>query len=151
VVPAAAVASFQDLLQLATGLRGKSQVVVEIISPDIDPSDHRAADAKLAGEFLFHFGGFFDVAFRENDFALGYHNALTWLTSWLPGRVSDSAAVLQKVQDRYDAKWEHLKDGAASVSKLTFREKGELLLLVAHLMKVVGSGLHQDVHRQHDD
>lgn len=50
--------------------------MVEVISPDIDGGDQPASD-KLAGEFLFRFGGFLDLGFRRSDFDLGVRNAMT--------------------------------------------------------------------------
>src|SRR5262249_4152061 len=112
-----------DVLERASGLHGKQRVVVEIISPDLDVDDHRPADEKLAGEFLFHFGGFFDVLFRQSDFALGYRNASAWLEGWLPGHVQDPSAVLARVGSEYDRLgWDAIRRGGASLRSLSLRE-----------------------------
>jgi hypothetical protein len=134
------------VLEAAAGLHGKRKVVVEIVSPDIDPADHRPAAEKLAGEFLFHFGGFFDERFRQNDFALGYRNASTWLEGWLTDRVTDPVAVLAEVKRRYDALgWDDVNAGDASVHSLSLKEDAQALALVAHLAHVVEYGLRHDL------
>ena len=36
---------------------------------------------RLAGDFLFHFGGFVDEDFRRHDFLVGWTNMRTWLAT----------------------------------------------------------------------
>ncbi len=148
VTPAAPAGTLLELLQEASGLRGKSRSVVEIISPDIDPTDQRPSADKLAGEFLHHFGGFFDVRFRRNDFALGYRNASTWLQGWLRGRVRDPDGVLGQVSASLDAlKWDpaDLVLGDASLRSLSLRDDVRVGLLAAHLLRVVEYGVRHDL------
>ena len=141
--------SLLEAIELATGLHGKRRAVVEIISPDIDPADHRPAAEKLAGEFLFHFGGFLDEDLRKSDFALGYRNAMTWLRAWLPQRVADPAAVLGAVQAGYDRLgWAAISEGDASLRGLSLREDAQAAALIAHMVHVVEYGLRHDLHRE---
>lgn len=142
--PPAEPASCLPVLHQATGLHGKRQVVVEIISPDIDGV--RPAAEKLAGEFLLHFGGFLDIRFRQSDFDLGARNAMAWLESWLPDRVSQPDAVLTAVAAGFASRpWKTVEEGDASVAKLSVREKLQLAGLVAHILHVVEHGLRRDI------
>jgi hypothetical protein len=135
-----------EVLEQAAGLHGKRRVVVEIISPDLDPNDHRPASDKLAGEFLFHFGGFFDEQLRQSDFALGYRNASTWLTGWLRGRVHNPDLVLESVTKEYERiGWDTIRRGDASLRTLSPGEDAQAAELVAHLLHVVEYGLRHDI------
>ena len=149
--------SLEGLLLQAAGLDGKREVVVEVISPEVDPSVHLTADQQLSGEFLFHFGGFFDQTFRESDFALGYRNARYWLGWWLEGRVRDPAPVLDAVDAGYASLPSPVESyGDASVTTLSTIEKvhgidllGRVGLVVAHDLALdVANELEQgEVHR----
>jgi hypothetical protein len=140
--------SLTDVIKAASGLSGKEQVRVEIISPDIDPTDVRPASEKLAGEFLFHFGGFFDVSIRRSDFELGYRNATTWLERWLGTRVGDPAAVMRAVNDGYESlPWGHVDRGDASFGSLSIKDKLEGIGLFVHVGHVIEHGLRDDVSR----
>jgi hypothetical protein len=147
-VEAAGAESVLSLLQRASGLHGKRQVTVEIISPDIDGGDTPAA-LKLSGEFLFHFGGFLDIKFRRSDFDLGARNAMTWLESWLPGRVTNADGVLAEVRARYANRgWDEAPMGSASTSKLSLKEQAQLAQLIIHVLHVVEYGLRHDMRRR---
>jgi len=138
------------LFELASGLHGKREVMVEVISPDIDENDRRPAAEKLAGEFLFHFGGFLEERYRQSDFALGYRNARIWLERWLPGRVSDANAVLAAVNTRYtDLGWDQIDEGAAAVHLWPPNaDDVQLAELVSHMIKVLTFGFWRDVHQR---
>jgi predicted acylesterase/phospholipase RssA len=145
-VPSQPAASLEQLLLQAAGLDGKMEVVVEVISPDVDPSVHLTADQQLSGEFLFHFGGFFDQKYRESDFALGYRNARYWLGWWLEGRVRDPAVVLGAVDDGYRSlPWPVGSFGDASVATLSAKEKVEGFDLLGRIGRVVAHDLALDV------
>jgi predicted acylesterase/phospholipase RssA len=76
-------ATLREAFDLATGLSGKRDVAVSVVSPLVLPevsSGEIAPRELLAGEFLGHFGGFLNESLRENDFALGYRCMLTWLS-----------------------------------------------------------------------
>ncbi len=141
----------EDLLLEAAGLSGKKAVVVEIISPDSDPSVHLTAEQQLSGEFLFHFGGFFDRRFRESDFALGYRNAYFWLDWWLDGRVSDRPGILAEVKEAYERlPWCNEMEGDASVKTLSIKEKVEGIDLLGHIEHVVQHDVVVDVGHELD-
>ncbi len=149
--PPQPAANLEDLLLQAAGLEGKMEVVVEVISPDVDPSVHLTADQQLSGEFLFHFGGFFDQKYRQSDFALGYRNARYWLGWWLDGRVRDPAAVLAAVDDGYRGlPWPVASYGDASVAALSNKEKVQGFDLLGRIGRVVAHDLALDVAHEFD-
>jgi predicted acylesterase/phospholipase RssA len=140
------VTSLEGLLLQAAGLDGKREVVVEVISPEVDPSVHLTADQQLSGEFLFHFGGFFEQKYRESDFALGYRNARYWLGWWLAGRVADPALVLRAVDAGYDSLPSPVESyGDASVTTLSKMDKARGVGLLRRVGEVVAYDLALDV------
>ena len=64
-----------------------------VISPtDIADQHGVSVEDLLAGEFLFHFGGFLDERLRAHDFAVGYDAATRWLRNAVtPGGPLDCA------------------------------------------------------------
>ena len=136
--------AFSQLLRLATGLAGKRTVNVGVVSPLIDSGEERSAEDQLAGEFLFHFGGFVDRRFRQSDFALGYRNMRTWIGRALPPAGIDPAGSLAVVDARYQKLgWDTVRHGDASLGQLSLHQKGELALLGGH----VGHILWHDLRR----
>jgi hypothetical protein len=128
------------LVQASTGLEGKDPVTVEVVSPGIDPAVKEPPSAQLAGAFLFHFGGFFDIRFRQSDFAVGYRNMRFWLENGLPSYVPgvDLGACLDAVDARYDALgWDSVRFGGAGLGSLSLGEKVELAELAAHVGRVI--------------
>ena len=74
--PAKALEAILDEIT-ATGGR---PVAFAVVSPaDIAEEHNVTVEDLLAGEFLFHFGGFLDERLRAHDFAVGYDAALRWL------------------------------------------------------------------------
>jgi predicted acylesterase/phospholipase RssA len=147
-------ASLETLLREAAGVDGKREVVVEVISPEIDPNIHLTANQQLSGEFLGHFGGFFDPKFRRSDFALGYRNARYWLTAWLEDRVTKQkvtekakADILAAVKSGYDnlPEWRDETYGNASLGSLSIKEKVEGIDLLGHIGHIVEHDLALDV------
>ena len=68
------------LLRRVAGVSGKHQASVEVISPLLLPeAASHSVEQLLAGEVLFHFGGFLDLDARVSDFDLGYRSTLQWL------------------------------------------------------------------------
>jgi hypothetical protein len=134
------------LLMRAAGLEGKQRVRVEVIAPD--PADGPAA-SQLAGEFLFHFGGFLDQRFRESDFALGYKNATQWLERFL---AVDHAGILSQVSAALAAGARQIGDvpdmGSAGLGTLSLHEDAEAAELIAHIIHVFEYGFRHDVHTQ---
>jgi hypothetical protein len=149
--PVTPATTIEDLLRQAAGLEDKNEIPVHVISPEIDPSVTLTVDRQLAGEFLFHFGGFFDVKFRESDFSLGYRNAQYWLQRWLPARIPDSAPIMAAVNDGLkDLPWDPIDEGQASVSSLSLSEKLRGLKLLGHIQHVVGHDLDRDLLHAHE-
>lgn len=138
--------TIEGLLRQAAGLEDKQEIPVHVISPEIDPHVTLAPDRQLSGEFLFHFGGFFDIKFRESDFSLGYRNAQFWLQQWLTGRLPDPTTVMRAVDDGFNAlPWHPVDEGRASVTSLSLSEKLRAFKLVAHIERVIGHDLNKDV------
>ncbi len=131
--------TLDTLVHAASGLEGREQIKVEVVSPAVDRSVTEPPSEQLAGAFFFHFGGFFDVKFRRSDFALGYRNMSYWMTqslgSYLPG--IDLSAALDEVGQRYaQLGWDQIRWGGAQLNALSFSEKlglGRLALHVAHV------------------
>jgi hypothetical protein len=147
-VPTRPATTIEDLLRQATGLEDKREVPVHVISPEIDPRVTLSPEQQLSGEFLFHFGGFFDVKFRESDFTLGYRNAQFWLHSWLPERIPGSAAVMEVVDQGFeDLPWDQIDEGTASAASLSFSEKFQAVKLLAHIEHILADDLGKDVLR----
>jgi hypothetical protein len=68
------------VLDEITALGGKKPARVSVISPAALAKDEGVSvEELLAGEFLFHFGGFVDERLRQHDFAVGYESAVRWL------------------------------------------------------------------------
>ncbi len=78
-----AAAQRRRRLEHAAGLTGKRAVEADVVSPLVLPEVRagRAVARVLAGDFLFHFGGFLDRRHRSNDFAAGYRSMLVWMSS----------------------------------------------------------------------
>ncbi len=128
------------LVAATTGLEGKQPALVDVVSPAIDPAVTESASALLAGAFLFHFGGFIDVKYRQNDFALGYRNMQYWLnhslTRYLDGQ--DLTGALAAVADAYQQLgWDGVRCGGAQLGSLSTGEKFELLDLATHVLNVL--------------
>jgi hypothetical protein len=135
---------FGTLLHAASGLEGKEDIKVEVVSPLVDPGVTQTPAEQLAGAFFFHFGGFFDVRFRQSDFALGYRNMAYWLThclgGYLPG--ADLSSALAAVNDRYSQLgWDRVRHGGAHLGSLSLRQKVGLLHLGLHVVRVIAHDL----------
>ncbi len=129
------------LVHAASGFEGRERIKVEIVSPTVDPTVQAPPSEQLAGAFFFHFGGFFDVKFRQSDFALGYRNMNYWLKNYLGGYLSgvDLDAALTKVSREYDdLGWDQIRWGGAQLNDLSVGEKLELGHLALHAVHVTG-------------
>jgi predicted acylesterase/phospholipase RssA len=128
------------LVHAASGLEGKADIKVEVVSPLVDPAVSEPPAQQLAGAFFFHFGGFFDVRFRQSDFALGYRNMAYWLThslgGYLPG--TDLTPALGAVERRYhELGWDKVRYGGARLGLLSLRQKLSLWRLGLHVGRVI--------------
>ena len=105
---------FNELVEVVTGLGGKSVVSVEEITPEILLDDAQVPGGKpvtvedlLSGEFLAHFGGFLHEPLRRSDFDLGYRSTLQWMEQGLAGTGTSGlspdhvAMALEAATDRY--------------------------------------------------
>lgn len=129
-----------DLIGEASGLAGKDPVKVEVISPSVDPTVTESPTKQLAGEFFFHFGGFFDERFRQSDFALGYRNMAYWLKHCLPTYLDgvDLTETLTAVDAAYDKLgWDQVRFGGATMKDLSEKDKLELFRLGIHVAHVI--------------
>jgi predicted acylesterase/phospholipase RssA len=132
--------TLQALVAAATGLEGKKPVSVDVVSPAIDPAVTEPASAQLAGAFLFHFGGFVDIKYRQSDFALGYRNMQYWLehslSRYLDG--TDLTGALASVAEVYlQLGWDGIRHGGAQLGSLSAGERIELGEVAAHVLNVI--------------
>lgn len=128
------------LVRASTGLESKDPVTVEVVSPMLDPTVGKSPAEQLAGVFLFHFGGFLDIRFRQSDFVLGLRNIRYWvehcLPTYLPG--TDLAPVLAKIDARVASlPFKDVNHGGASFKDLTGREKVRVGETAAHVINVL--------------
>jgi hypothetical protein len=63
----------------AADVDGREPATVEVISPDLVKLNPGPVNDRLAGEFLFRFGGLLDENLRQSDFDLGYLSTISWL------------------------------------------------------------------------
>ena len=138
--------ALDDLVRAASGLEDKRPISVEVVSPTVDPSVQAAPAEQLAGAFLFHFGGFLDLKFRQSDFALGFRNMAYWLDhdleSYLP--TVDLSPAIQQVNDAYtQLDWDGIRCGGAQLGELPFGGKAELIQLALHVAHVIA---HDVIH-----
>ena len=134
-----------QLVGAATGLENREAVTVEVVSPLLQLKDGQTPGDVLAGEFLFHFGGFLDVRFRENDFALGYGNMQCWIETELEKHLQgagDLDAAKAAVAGRANPEWANLELGKASIGTLSIAEKWEVSKLALHVAHVIASDIH---------
>lgn len=132
--------TLQALVAAATGLEGKKPASVDVVSPAIDPAVTEPASAQLAGAFLFHFGGFTDIRYRQSDFALGYRNMQYWLehslARYLEG--ADLTGTLASVAQAYhQLGWDGIRYGGVQLGSLSAGEKIELGEVAAHVLNVI--------------
>lgn len=75
--------SLKDVMQQevakVAGVTDRRPITVEVISPDLVDTGAASVNERLAGEFIFRFGGLLDQRLRQSDFDLGYKSTLVWL------------------------------------------------------------------------
>ena len=135
-----------DLLARASGLSGKRPARVEMVSPLLD-GDATPVSDRLAGDFLFHFGGFVDEEFRRHDFLVGWSNMRTWLAT-RADRHGFSPA-LDEVDRRHAALGWTLEECNPTLSSLDLHDKWELTRTAGHVGHVIAHDLADLVG--HDD
>ncbi len=137
--------ALDQLIAAASGLEGRDQVKVEVVSPALGADPSQTPASLLAGLFLFHFGGFVDIDSRQSDFALGYRNMTYWLRNCLGGYLPGVA--LQPALDAVDAAyvalgWDGIRHGGSSLGSLSLQEKLQLIELAGHVAHVVEHDVH---------
>jgi hypothetical protein len=139
----------RSVLNLVAGVSGKQAVELDVISPLVLPEAREVGvDNMLAGEILFHFGGFVDEDMRKSDFHLGYASALQWMNDggWQSHGVNsdDAHTVLESAQAAFEPQplWEQW--GKTTTEKLIERHPLALAGLVGHIGRVV---VHDGLHR----
>ena len=135
-----------DLLARAGGLSGKRDARVEMVSPLLDGNDPPVSD-RLAGDFLFHFGGFVDERFRRHDFLVGWANMRTWLAT--RAEHHGFAAALDEVDRRHDGLGWTLDDCNPTLGSIDLGDKWELTRTAGHVGHVIAHDLADLVG--HDD
>lgn len=133
------------LITAASGLEGRDEVKVEVVSPALGADPSSTPASLLAGLFLFHFGGFIDIKFRQSDFALGYRNMTYWLKHCLGGYLPgvDLAPAFAAVDAAYDKLgWDGIRHGGSSLNSLSLGEKVKLIELAGHVAHVVEHDVH---------
>ena len=136
-----------DLVRRSTGLHGKRQARVEMVSPLLDGDAPPIAD-RLAGDFLFHFGGFVDEDFRRHDFLIGWSNMRTWLGQ-RAARHGLEAAIIE-VDRRHDELGWPLTNENPSLRSLPLGDKWQLLRTAAHVGHVITHDLERLVDKDDD-
>ena len=99
----------------------------------------------LAGEFLFHFGGFLSRDLRLSDFDLGYRSTVEWLRAGglrengLPGELEEQARAHAEDAYRPGQQWQAY--GRTAFQDLPARERLALMPVFAHIARVVAHDL----------
>src|SRR5262249_38720846 len=104
-----------------------------------------AVSHMLAGEFLFHFGGFLAERLRQSDFDLGYRSTLEWLRAGglrehgLDRQLDAGAAA--RAGTAYAPREDWRKYGQVALTDLPVRERAALAPVLAHIARVVAHDL----------
>ncbi len=137
-----AASALREVVASVAGLREKSPVYLDLISPLLlSERFDREVPQLLAGEIMGDFGGFIDRRLRRSDFALGFDCVLTWLPDGL-GRVDVDDSVIARavdaVRDARRAPWTAVDAGYAGLSDLPIASRLRLLRLGLHTLRVLG-------------
>jgi predicted acylesterase/phospholipase RssA len=132
----------RDVVAQIAGIAGKERIALEVVSPLLLPEAKTTPVAQmLAGEFLFHFGGFLSHELRASDFDLGYGSTLEWLRagglrlSGLPAELDEQALARAEQAHRPGDQWRRL--GRTAFQDLPVRERLALLSVFAHITRVI--------------
>jgi predicted acylesterase/phospholipase RssA len=136
----------RDVVAQIAGIAGKERIALEVVSPLLLPEAETTPIAQmLAGEFLFHFGGFLSRDLRLSDFDLGYRSTLEWLRAGglrengLPGELEQQALAHAKEAYRPGQQWQAY--GGTAFQDLPARERLALMPVFAHIARVVAHDL----------
>ena len=136
----------RDVVAQIAGIAGKERIALEVVSPLVLPEAETIPIAQmLAGEFLFHFGGFLSRDLRLSDFDLGYRSTLEWLRAGglrengLPGELEQQA--LAHAEEAYKPGQQWQAYGRTAFQDLPARERLALMTVFAHIARVVAHDL----------
>ncbi|HEV3134055.1 MAG TPA: patatin-like phospholipase family protein [Acidimicrobiia bacterium] len=136
----------RDVVAQIAGIAGKERIALEVVSPLLLPEAETIPIAQmLAGEFLFHFGGFLSRDLRLSDFDLGYRSTLEWLRAGglrengLPGELEQQALAHAEEAYRPGEQWQAY--GRTAFQDLPARERLALMPVFAHIARVVAHDL----------
>jgi predicted acylesterase/phospholipase RssA len=133
-----AVELFRRVLTHVTGLASKEPARIDVVSPLLLPeAQGHAVEDLLAGEFLFHFGGFLDERLRWNDFALGYRSMQVWLEGLeaLGIDPGDAEVARDAARTTYRPAW-NTGWGGKTLKSLPFEDRVEVARLVGRIARV---------------
>jgi predicted acylesterase/phospholipase RssA len=132
----------RDAVARIAGVAGKERIALEVVSPLALPEARTTAVSHmLAGEFLFHFGGFLAERLRQSDFDLGYRSTLEWLRAGglrdhgLPGELDAEARA--RAEDAYRPREDWRKYGQLALTDLHLPERLALVPVFAHIARVL--------------
>ena len=136
----------RDVVAQIAGIAGKERIALEVVSPLLLPEAQTIPIAQmLAGEFLFHFGGFLSRDLRLSDFDLGYRSTVEWLRAGglrengLPGELEQQALAHAEGAYRPGQQWQAY--GRTAFQDLPARERLALMPVFAHIARVVAHDL----------
>jgi hypothetical protein len=132
----------RDAVARIAGVAGKERIALEVVSPLVLPeASTTPVSHMLAGEFLFHFGGFLAEALRQSDFDLGYRSTLEWLRA---GGLRDNglepgldAEALARAEEAYRPGQDWRESGRTAFTDLPLHERLALVPVFAHIARVV--------------
>jgi predicted acylesterase/phospholipase RssA len=140
----------RDAVARIAGIAGKERIALEVVSPLVLPeAKTTAVSHMLAGEFLFHFGGFLAERLRQSDFDLGYRSTLEWLKAGglrdhgLDQKPHDQACA--RAAEAYRPREDWRKYGGIALSDLPWAERVALAPVFGHIARVVA---HDVRHRR---
>jgi predicted acylesterase/phospholipase RssA len=136
----------RDVVAQIAGVAGKERIALEVVSPLLLPEAKSTPVAQLlAGEFLFHFGGFLSHELRRSDFDLGYRSTLEWLRAGglrengLPPELEGQA--LARAEAAYRLGQQGRAFGRTAFQDLPARDRLALVPVFAHIARVVAHDL----------
>jgi len=140
----------RDAVARIAGVTGKERIALEVVSPlSLPEAATTAVSHMLAGEFLFHFGGFLAEGLRQSDFDLGYRSTVEWLRAGglrdhgLPEDVDEQA--LGRAEGAYRPRQDWRAYGPMAFDDLPIAERLALAPVFAHIARVI---VHDLRHRR---
>jgi hypothetical protein len=140
----------RDAVARIAGVAGKERIALEVVSPLVLPeAATTAVSHMLAGEFLFHFGGFLAESLRQSDFDLGYRSTIEWLRAGglrehgLPEELDAEARA--RAEDAYRPCQDWRAYGRLAFTDLPLQERLALVPVLAHIVRVI---VHDLRHRR---